>query len=252
MRTHHTQLSRTALVAPLAALALAVSGCGMLDRGGEDPTDPPAAEEPAETAEQDPSDGGGTDPSDGGGEGTGDQGGTAAADVEVAPPGTELAVGESANVHVQVLDKGEEFYAFGVVETTVTEIVEGDPAIIEEFDEDDKADLQGMTPWYVKAEHEVLTFEGDDNADLTPVLTAQDAQGNMLTIAISFGGTLDTDCDPEFFDQLAVGATASTCGIVFTDGEPPAQVAWEGDSKVDGTGDENPYKEQPVVWKNKG
>jgi len=36
-------------------------------------------------------------------------------------------------------------------------------------------------------------------------------------------------------------------------GEPPAQIVWEGDSGgADGSGDENPYRDDPVVWTNDG
>ncbi|MCT1385391.1 hypothetical protein M4D54_07090 [Brachybacterium sp. p3-SID1565] len=246
--------ARTALLVPLAGLALVVSGCGLL--GQEDPPqEPPAVEQP-EGDEQEPSDAGGEEPaeddaqepSDAGGA-TDDQAG-GATDTELAAPGTEVPVGEAATIHVQVLEEGEEYYGYGVVSTTVTEIVEGDPAIIEQFDEDDQADLEGMTPWYVKAEHEILSFEGDPNADMTPSLEVQDAEGNRLTVGISFGGNLDDDCDLQLFDQAEPGATASTCDVVFTDGEPPARVAWEGDDKADG--DDNPYEDAPVVWVNEG
>lgn len=249
--------ARTALLAPLAGLALVVSGCGLL--GQEDPPqEPPAVEQPeGDQQEQEPSDAGGEEPaeddaqqpSDAGGA-TDDQAGGAGADAELAAPGTEVPVGEAATIHVQVLEEGEEYYGYGVVSTTVTEIVEGDPAIIEQFDEDDQADLEGMTPWYVKAEHEILSFEGDPNADMTPSLEVQDAEGNRLTVGISFGGNLDDDCDLQLFDQAEPGATASTCDVVFTDGEPPARVAWEGDDKADG--DDNPYEDAPVVWVNEG
>lgn len=255
IRTKH---ARTALLAPLAGLALVVSGCGSL--GQEDPPqDPPAVEQP-EQDEQEPSDAGGEEPtdddateddaqepSDAGGD---EQAGGSGADAELAAPGTEIPVGEAATIHVQVLEEGEDYYGYGVVSTTVTEIVEGDPTIIEQFDEDDQADLDGMTPWYVKAEHEIVTFEGDPNADMTPSLEPQDADGNRLTVGISFGGNLDDDCDLQLFDQAEPGATTSTCQVVFTDGEAPARVAWEGDDKADG--DDNPYEDAPVVWVNEG
>lgn len=246
---------RAALVAPLAGLALVIAGCGG-GQGGTESTEEPTSverteqEQPEEPSDQETTQESGPDASDGGGADAGDDAGSGSA--EVAPPGTEVAVGEPAVVHVQQLEEGEEYYAVGVIETTVTEIVEGDPAIIEQFDEDDRADLEGMTPWYVKAEHEVLSFEGFDKADLTPSLRTLDAQGNRLTVGISFGGNLDEDCDLQLFETVEVGATASTCDVVFTDGEPPAQVVWEGDDKLDGSDGDNPYEEQPVVWTNAG
>lgn len=245
--------ARAALFAPLAGLALVVSGCGALG-GDEDPAPEPTAEQTEEAPEPtddgtDPTDA--QEPSDGGGEtGSDDQTGASGADTELAAPGTQVKVGEPATIHVQVLEKGEEYYGYGVVSTTVTEIAEGDPSIIDQFDEDDKADLEGMTPWYVKSEYEILSFEGDPNADMTPSLEVQDAQGNRVTVGISFGGNLDDACDLQLFDEAKPGATASTCTVVFTDGEAPAQVAWEGDDKADG--DDNPYEDEPVVWVNEG
>lgn len=247
--------ARTALLAPLAGLALVASGCGALG-GDEDPMPPPETTEQTEEAPEPTDEAGDTtdtqEPSDGGGDeaGTDDQTGSSGADTELAAPGTQVTVGEPATIHVQVLEMGEDYYGYGVVSTTVTEIVEGDPAIIDQFDEDDRADLEGMTPWYVKAEHEILSFEGDPNADMTPSLEVQDAQGSRVTVGISFGGNLDDACDLQLFDEAKPGATASTCTVVFTDGEPPAQVAWEGDDKADG--DDNPYEDDPVVWVNEG
>ena len=54
--------ARTALLVPLAGLALVVSGCGLL--GQEDPPqEPPAVEQP-EGDEQEPSDAGGEEPAE--------------------------------------------------------------------------------------------------------------------------------------------------------------------------------------------
>lgn len=260
MMLHRTRL---ALFASLSGAALVLSGCGGLGGTEEAPPQEPAPVEQGDTDSDGGSDDGGSEGSgsdEGGDEGPEDTGsggsddGAAAgmdtADSDVAAPGTQVAVGESATVHVQALEEGEEHYGYATVSTTVTEIVEGDPAIIEQFDEDDQADLEGMTPWYVHAEHEILTLDGEPDANMTPRLDPQDAGGNDLTGAVAFGGSIDEECSVEGYEAKEAGATASTCAIVFTDGPAPAQVAWTGDDNADGY--DSPYAEDPVVWLHEG
>lgn len=278
--------TRLAMTASMASIALALAGCGLL--GGEE--EPAPEQEPPPNQEPAASDGGGDqmddlEGSDGGGSdggGSEDDTGTDAGDDteddsgdqdssgddsgdeaaggdnsstmgEVAAPGTQGAVGDTHTLHVQALEEGDEFYGYAVVGTTVTEVEEGDPAIFDRFDEEDQADLEGMTPWYVHTEHELLSIEGEPNANMIPTVSAQDASGARLGGAVSFGGGLSDVCGVEVYEEKTAGATATNCSLVFTEGEPPAQIVWEGDAgRADGSGDENPYRDDPVVWTNEG
>jgi hypothetical protein len=255
--------TRPALAAGLAALALALSGCGLLG-GQEDPAPAPDAPAPQEP---DASDGGGEpqaddapEPSDGGGEDDaaddataqdGDEGGTnSAAMTSTAEPGTRAVVGEALPVHVQALQEGEEHFGYAVVATTVTDVEEADPSLLDRFDEEQRAELEGKTGWYIRSSHEIISIQGEPNATMIPSLWARDAAGRDLGGAVSFGGGLADVCGVEGYPEKVSGATATTCDLVFTDGDAPAEVVWEGDDNADGAGPENPYREHPVVWAN--
>lgn len=166
---------------------------------------------------------------------------------ELAAPGTQVAVGQPAVVHVQALEEGEEFYGYALVETTVTEIVEGDPALFAQFE--NAADFEGLVPYFVHAEHRILSIEGQPNSNMIPSLRGRLADGSEAGAAISFGGALSDACPSEYFDEKVAGAVASTCIVALAQaGTPVTGATWHGDDYADGSMSENPYYDDPVAW----
>lgn len=165
---------------------------------------------------------------------------------EVTPPGTQISIGEPAVTHVQALEEADEYYGYAVLETTVTDIEQGDPAMFDMFENADE--LEGMVPWYIHANHVILSIEGDPNANMTPRLSGLLSGGGPAGSAAAFSGFGDV-CDLDLYDQLEVGASASTCSVALApQGTEVTGAAWAGDDYADGYGDENPYTENPVTW----
>lgn len=173
--------------------------------------------------------------------------GSAAGAAELSPPGTELAVGEPGTIHVQALEEGDEFYGYAVLETTVTEIEQGDPAVFEQFE--NAEEFEGLVPYYIRAEHVIQSIEGEPNANMTPVLAGVYENGTPAGVAISFGGFGDV-CSSELYPELAEGEVATTCTVALAEegGREVAGAEWSGDDYADGYGDENAYSDEPVTW----
>lgn len=166
---------------------------------------------------------------------------------ETAAPGTELSFGDAAVLHDQVREEGEDYYAFGYVESTVTEIVAGDASFFDQFD--DTEDYEGMTPYFIMSEHTVLYGEGDEGAtNLEPGFEGilDDGTPAQGLIVISTG---IAECPNEYFDDFVTGATASTCNVALApEGQEVTGAAWTGVREIDGGWGENPYLDAPVIW----
>lgn len=169
-------------------------------------------------------------------------------DFQTAEPGTELAFGEPAVLHAQEREKGEEYYAFGYIESSVTEIVKGDASFFDQFE--DTEDYQGMTPYFIMSEHEVLFAEGDEGAtNVEPGFEGilDDGSPAQGLIVISTG---ITECPNEYFEDFVAGATATTCNVALApEGQEVTGAAWTGVREIDGGFDENAYLASPVIWK---
>lgn len=213
----------------------------------EAPADDEATEEPAEDTEA-PADGEGSE-DEGSEDAGGEAGGGAAGDFTTAEAGTALGFGESATLHVQDREEGHEYYAFGYVESTVTGIEEGDASFFEQFD--DTEEYEGMTPYFISAEHEVLFAEGyESGTNLEPTFEGvlDDGTPAQGLIVISMGGGVE-ECQEDRVDEWVTGATASTCDIALApEGQSVTSAVWTGDREIDGGWDENPYMDDPITW----
>lgn len=167
---------------------------------------------------------------------------------ELSAPGTRLAIGEAGVVHRQAGAPGDEYFGYAVLETTVTEIERGDPAVFAVFENSDE--LTGLVPYYVRAEHVILSVEGKPNDLMVPSITGRYDDGTEARGAVSFGGGFRDVCGVDNFDELAVGQVATTCSVALAEenGRPVTGAQWIGDDRADGDRDANPYDDNPVVW----
>ncbi|MFW6776044.1 hypothetical protein ACOACO_17305 [Nocardioides sp. CPCC 205120] len=218
-----------ASVAVAAVLAASLTACGGDDESSDDAessessstddaSEEPTDEESSEDEESEDSDSDSGSGSSGGG----------SFDGELTEPGTELALGDTATVPMSYA--GED----GVIEVTVTEIREGDPA-----DLADVENSEGMTPWHITYE-----IAGVENAEaIGGMLLSLDgltASGDSAAQLISFSGGIG-GCDSESAESDWDGSSFETCNTVVS-AEPVTQAAYgEGDdySLILGT---------PVVW----
>lgn len=170
-----------------------------------------------------------------------------AGDFETAAPGTEVAFGETAVLHAQEREEGEEYYAFGYIESSVTEIVAGDASFFDQFD--DTEEYEGMTPYFIMSEHTVLYAEGDEGAtNVEPGFEGilDDGSPAQGLIVISTG---ISECPNHYFEDFVTGATSTTCDVALApEGQEVTGAAWTGVREIDGGWDENPYLEAPVIW----
>lgn len=275
--THRTNRRSAGLIAIAAASTLILAACGGEDdapeedtsaeetveeQPAEEETEAPAEDTEEETAEEDDAAGEAdtetedTESDDAAAE-TAEADDAAAetqapaaggsADVEVTAPGTELAFGEPAVLHAQEREEGDEYYAFGYIESSVTEIVQGDASFFEQFD--DVEEYAGMTPYFIMSEHEVLYAEGDEGAtNIEPGFEGvlDDGSPAQGLIVISTG---IAECPNEFFEDFVVGATATTCNVALAEeGQEVTGAAWTGVREIDGGYDENDYLEAPILW----
>lgn len=166
----------------------------------------------------------------------------------LSAPGTRLAIGEPAVTHRQAGQKGDSYYGYAVLRSTVTQIERGDPAVFQKFE--NAADFEGLVPYYVRAEHVILSVEGSPNDVMTPLIRGRYSDGTEAGGVVSFGGGLRDVCGGDNFDELAVGEVATTCTVSLA--EEGKQVVtgaqWAGDDRADGERDANPYYSNPVVW----
>lgn len=168
-------------------------------------------------------------------------------DFETTEPGTELALGEPAVLHAQEREEGEEYYAFGYIESSVTEIVPGDASFFDQFD--DAEEYEGMTPYFIMSEHEVLYAEGNESvSNLEPGFEGvlDDGSPAQGLIVISTG---IAECPNEYFEDFVTGAAATTCNVALApEGQEVTGAAWTGVREIDGGYDENSYLESPITW----
>lgn len=205
----------------------------------QEPATEPATEGASESAEvtEEPADDGEVS----GGEASG----------EVAPPGTEVEVGETVTTHVQTPGvPSDEYYGFATLATTVTTVEAGDPELFESAE--NAADFAGLTPWFVRVEHEWLTYEGKPNGNMIPTLVAFNESGGELSgVMTSTWSAGIPGCELEMPDEKGVGEKATNCHVVAVpDGESVGSVGWRGDDYADGDGSamDNPYYDDPVLW----
>ncbi len=179
----------------------------------------------------------------------GSSGGAPAAAVKIAAPGTKLKIGETANLHKQVLESSNPRHTLAIVDAKVTKIQKADPKIFDRLK--NKADFKGLTPYFIFAEYKLISIEGntETSGSLTPVISGVLQDGSDAGMAIGFGGGL-AGCEDKFFQDNKIGDTATLCytALARTTGAPVVGAKWEGDDYVDGTGARNKYKDNPVVW----
>lgn len=203
--------------------------------------DDAAAEEAAAEDEADTEDAAATEaPQDGAGD-------SAAGAAEVTAPGTELSFGEPAVLHTQEREEGDEYYAFGYVQSSVTEIVAGDASFFDQFD--NAEEYQGMTPYFIMSEHEVLSAEGNESvSSLEPSFEGVLSDGTPAQGLIVISTGIE-ECPTEFFDSFTVGATATTCDVALApEGQEVTGAVWTGVREIDGGYDENAYLQEPIIW----
>lgn len=168
---------------------------------------------------------------------------------EVAAPGSEFQMGDTVTTHVQAGEEGEEFYGYATVATTIVSVEEGDPALFEEAE--NAEDFAGYTPWYLVAEHEWLTFEGNPNSNMIPNLVGFNESGGEVSKVINQTWSAGIPgCDLDLPEKEA-GNTATSCHVFSVpDGESIGSVGWRGDDWADGGGSamDNPYYDDPVLW----
>lgn len=273
--THRTTRRGAGLISVAAAATLVLTACG----GDEDTTEPQTSaeetveEEPDQDETEAPADDSTDDtaeeteaPADDAAEETADEDaeeteaaaegadatqapadGGAAGDFETAAPGTELAFGETAVLHAQERQEGDEYYAFGYIESTVTEIIEGDATFFDQFQ--DAEEFEGMTPYFIISEHTVLYAEGDEGGTtLEPSFEGvlDDGSPAQGLIVISTG---IAECPNDYFEDFVAGATATTCDVALAEeGQAVTGAVWTGVREIDGGYDENAYLEAPVSW----
>lgn len=171
---------------------------------------------------------------------------------EVPPPGTEFTVGDAATLHVQSGEESDQYYGFALVNTTVTSIEPGDPALFEEAA--NSGDFAGLTPWFVKVSYEWASLEGEPNANMTPRINAFNAEGGELSSVINSTWSAGIPgCELELPDErpYPAGATGANCHVfAVPDSEVIAYAAWRGDDYADGMGSSsgNQYYDDPVTW----
>ncbi|MCK0111020.1 hypothetical protein MWU75_02545 [Ornithinimicrobium sp. F0845] len=264
--TNRTTRRSLGLVSAAAAAALVLTACGGEEEPAEETSAEETVEETQETADDSSETGAPADdvatetepavvdeaeetetPADAAVETETPAAAGAAGDFETAAPGTELAFGEPAVLHTQQREEGEEFYAFGYVESRVTEIVKGDASFFDQFQDAD--DYAGLTPYFIMSEHEVLFAEGDEGVtNLEPGFDGilDDGTPAQGLIVISTG---IAECPNEYFDDFVTGATATTCNVSLApEGQEVTGAVWTGVREIDGGFGENSYLEEPVTW----
>lgn len=266
MKHTHTTRRSIALVSTVAVTALVLSGCGAQE---ETPTTEPTQEQttpettpenseettdaaevtapPVETEEPDDAQETSAPAPDAADQTEAPAAGGAAGDFETSAPGTEIAFGEPAVLHAQEREEGGEYYAFGYIESSVTEIVKGDASFFEQFD--DTEEYEGLTPYFILSEHEVLYAEGDEGGtNLEPGFEGilDDGSPAQGLIVISTG---IAECPNDYFEDFVAGATATTCNVALApEGQEVTGASWTGVREIDGGYDENAYLESPVIW----
>lgn len=149
---------------------------------------------------------------------------------------------------MQDFDEGHEYYAFGYVESTVTGVAEGDASFFDQFD--DTEEYEGMTPYFITGEHEILHAEGyERGSNLEPTFEGVLDDGTPAQGLIVIGITGVEECQEERFEEWVTGATATSCDIALApEGQSVTGAVWTGDREIDGGWDENPYLEAPISW----
>lgn len=153
---------------------------------------------------------------------------------EATPPGTGLAVGESA---LLLLEKSSS--AIGLVEVTVDGVREGTQAELDSLELGE--DAEGLLPWYVDVTY---TKVGDD-ADLgssvldteLDVFTTEGAPAASVIAFSAFEPCNDQSAPTEFTD----GTTYSSCLLV-------AVRAGSTVGSVEFAPFDTDYSDAPVVW----
>lgn len=171
----------------------------------------------------------------------------AAGDFETTAPGTELAFGETAVLHAQEREEGHEYYAFGYIESTVTEIIEGDASFFDQFE--DAEEFEGMTPYFIISEHTVLSAEGNEGVtslepDFEGVLDDGSPAQGLIVISTGI-----EECPNDYFEDFVAGATATTCDVALAEeGQSVTGAVWTGVREIDGGYNENAYLQTPISW----
>lgn len=207
------QRRKLAAVAVATVLTAALSACGSddaddtSDNETSESTPSPSEDESSDDASDDTQE---TDDADDEGDDT------ATFDGELTEPGSDLALGDTATVPFDYAGDG------GVIEITVVEIREGDPADVADVD-----GAEGMTPYHVT--YEVTGVESPENlGGMVISLDGLTADGNGASQLINFGSGVG-GCDEESPDTDWDGATFETCDTFVSD-QAVTQVAFaEGD-----------------------
>ncbi|MEU3273294.1 hypothetical protein ABZ639_20860 [Saccharomonospora sp. NPDC006951] len=197
---------RITFAAAAAAIALGLSACG----GDEEPaTEGSGGEQEASQAGPKPE---------------------PIAQEDLTPPGTELAVGETA-----VLPFPDAPEPGGVVGVTVTAIEQGDPADIASFE-----DSEGLVPYYLRVKVENLS--GTDLSFAQIGMRALTADGESTGAFATSGSVVEGKCESQDAppDFTSAGATFETC--VLDAAEEGVEV-----TKAE-FGNLPDYAEAPIIW----
>ncbi|MDQ1102981.1 hypothetical protein [Nocardioides zeae] len=215
---------KLATVAVATVLTAALSACGSDD--ADDSSDATSESTPSTSDDETSDDEETDDPTD---DATEDESDDAATfDGELTEPGSDLALGDTATVPFDYA--GNE----GVIEITVVEIREGDPADVADVD-----GAEGMTPYHVT--YEVTGVESPENlGGMVISLDGLTADGNDTSQLINFGNGVG-GCDEESPDTDWDGSTFETCDTFLSD-QAVTQVAFaEGD-------DYSLWDDTQVIW----
>ncbi|ASR39660.1 hypothetical protein BAY61_25610 [Prauserella marina] len=196
---------RITFAAAAAALALGLSACG----GDEEPQDSGAGQEASQAGPK-------PEP---------------IAPEDMTPPGTELAVGETA-----VLPFPDAPEPGGVLGVTVTGIERGEAADIASFGED----AEGLVPYYIKVKVENLS--GTDLSFAQIGMRALTADGESTGAFATSGTEVEGKCEAQEAPPgfTAAGATFETCVLdAAEDGTEVTQAEF---------GDLEEYAAAPIIW----
>ena len=175
--------------------------------------------------------------------------GAAAGSTELTGPGEELALGDAAVLQVAtVADPDDDYYRYAKLRTTVIEVVEADPGILDGVEL--ATPIEDEVPYLVRAEHEIIETDGAyEKLDLYPELGAVHEDGSAASTIWADGADIG-ECTNQPFERLEPGSTASTCVIALGEGLEVVGATWSGNDNADGGGDwqANPYGDAPVVW----
>lgn len=173
-------------------------------------------------------------------------------DVAEGLPGTRVAFGTPLRLPITVDVPGST--VSGVIESTVTDVQEADGSYLDSFaPEAVTIEIdEGDVAYFIRAEHVVLEADGTPNpvppdgpSAIYPEFDA--VIGDEVAGRVVISGPGPDPCVDETSSSFGVGATATTCDVVFAPPGADVEAAWLGETRLD-IGPFPAYEADPVVW----